>query len=76
MGQQDETRFTFLFLFIFSFAFCFNLVLLTSCNIMVLFFGKLAVMCSKPKHLKHFMLEVLVGDLGVKVEGLFLETFW
>jgi len=23
-------------------------------------------MCPKPKHLKHFILEVLVGDLGVE----------
>jgi len=27
-------------------------------------------MCPKPKHLKHFLLEVLVGDLGVEVEDL------
>ena len=33
-------------------------------------------MCPKPKHLKHFVLEVLVGDLRVEVEGLCLETFW
>ena len=33
-------------------------------------------MCPKPKHLKHFVLEVLVGDLGVEVEGLCLETLW
>jgi len=30
---------------------------------MVLLFGQLAAMCPKPKHLKHFVLEVLVGDL-------------
>ena len=42
---------------------------------MVLLFGQLAVMCPKPKHLKHFVLEDLVGDLGVEVEGLCLETF-
>ena len=33
-------------------------------------------MCLKPKHLKHFVLEVLVGDLGVEVEGMSLETLW
>jgi len=32
--------------------------------------GQLVVMCPKPKHLKHFLFEVLVGDLGVEVEGL------
>jgi len=32
--------------------------------------GQLDAICPKPKHLKHFLLEVLVGDLGVKVEGL------
>ena len=29
---------------------------------------------SKPRHLKHFVFEILVGDLGVEVEGL--ETLW
>ena len=43
---------------------------------MVLLFGQLTALCLKPKHLKHFVLEVLVGDLGVEVEGLCLETFW
>ena len=43
---------------------------------MVLLFGQLAAMCPKPKHLKHFVLEVLVGDLGVEVEGLCIEAFW
>jgi len=38
--------------------------------------GQFAAMCPKPKHLKHFVLEVLVGDLGVEVEGLCLETLW
>jgi len=42
----------------------------------VLLFGQLAAMCPKPKHLKHFVLEILVDDLGVDVEGLCLETFW
>jgi len=31
-------------------------------------------MCPKPKHLKHFIFEGLVGDLGV--EGFCAETFW
>ena len=31
-------------------------------------------MCPKPKHLKHLILEVLVGDLGV--EGFVVETFF
>jgi len=43
---------------------------------MVLLFGQLVVMCPKPKHLKHFVLEGLMGDLGVEVKGLCLETFW
>ena len=37
---------------------------------MVILFGQLAAMCPKPKHLKHFVLEVLVGDLGVEMEGV------
>jgi len=41
---------------------------------MVLFVGQLAAMCPKPNHLKHFLLEVLVGDLRVEVEGFSLET--
>jgi len=32
--------------------------------------GKLDAICPKPKHLKHFLLEVLEGDLGVEVEDL------
>ena len=43
---------------------------------MVLLFGQCATMCPKLKHLKHLVLEVLVGDLGVEVGGLCLETFW
>jgi len=39
-------------------------------TIIVLLLGQLAAMCPKLRHLKHFLLEVLVGDLGVK--GLFL----
>jgi len=39
-------------------------------TIMVRFVGQSAAMCPKPKHLKQFLLEVLVGDLGVIVEGL------
>jgi len=31
-------------------------------------------MCPKTKHLKHFIFEVLVGDLGV--EGFGVETFF
>ena len=37
---------------------------------MDLLLGQLTAMCPKPKHLKHFVLEVLVGDLGVEVERL------
>jgi len=33
-------------------------------------FGQLVAMCPKPKHLKYFVLDVLVGDLGVEMEGL------
>jgi len=40
---------------------------------MVLLFGQLATMCPKPKHLKHFVLEVLVGDLVLEGEG-FVEV--
>jgi len=50
-----------------------SLCSLTTCpplTIMVCFVGKSVVMCPKPKHLKYFLLEVLVGDLGVEVEGL------
>jgi len=41
---------------------------------MVLLDGQFATMCPKPRHLKHFVFEVLVGDLGVELEGL--ETLW
>ena len=37
---------------------------------MVLFVGQFAAIWTKPKHLKHFLLEVLVGDIGVEGEGL------
>ena len=41
-------------------------------TIIVLLLGQLSVMCPKPRYLKHFLLKVLVGDLGV--EGLSLES--
>jgi len=41
-----------------------------SLTIIFLLEGQLAAICPKPRHLKHFLLEVLVGDLGVEVEGL------
>ena len=41
---------------------------------MVLLDGQFEAMCPKPKHLKHFVFEVLVGNLGVEVEGL--QTLW
>jgi len=37
---------------------------------MVLMVGQSTAICPKPKHLKHFLLEVLGGDLGVIMEGL------
>jgi len=37
---------------------------------MVLLLGQLVAMCPKPKYLKHFVLEFLVGDLVVEVEEL------
>jgi len=37
---------------------------------MVRFVGQSTAMCPKPKHIKNFLLEVLVGDLGVIVEDL------
>ena len=40
---------------------------------MVCLFGQFAVMCPKLKHLKYFVFEGLVGDLGV--EGCCVETF-
>jgi len=43
-------------------------------TIIVLFVGKLVVICPKPRHLKHLVFEVLVADLGVEVEGFSLET--
>ena len=39
---------------------------------MVLLVGQLAIMCPKPKPLKHFVLEVLVENLVLEGEG-FLE---
>jgi len=45
----------------------------TSFNDVVPLSGQLAAMCPKHKHLKHFVFEVLVGDLGV--EGFWVETF-
>jgi len=39
-------------------------------TIMVLLDGQFAAMFPKPRHLKHFVFEILVGDLGVEVEGL------
>jgi len=47
-----------------------SLMTTSSLTIMFLFEGQLDAMCPKHKHLKHFLLEVLVGDLGVEVEGL------
>jgi len=43
-------------------------------TIILLLDGKFATMCPKPRHLKHFWFELLVGDLGVELEGL--ETLW
>jgi len=43
-------------------------------TIMFLLDGQFVAMCPKPRHLKHFVFEVLVDDLGVEVEGL--ETLW
>ena len=40
---------------------------------MVLFVGQFVAIWPKPKHLKHFLLEVLVGDIGVEGEGF--ESF-
>ena len=42
-------------------------------TIIVLFLGQFGAMCPKPRHLKHFLFEVLVGDLGVEVEEVSLE---
>jgi len=39
-------------------------------TIMFLLEGQLAAICTKLRYLKHFLLEVSVGDLGVEVEGL------
>jgi len=39
-------------------------------TIIVILIGQLVAMCPKVRHLKHFLLEVLVSDLGL--EGLFL----
>jgi len=38
-------------------------------TIMVRFIGQLETMCRKPKHLKHLVLEVLVGDFVLEGEG-------
>ena len=46
-----------------------SLMTTPSLTIMFLFEGQLDAMCPKPKHLKHFLLKGLVGDLGVEVEG-------
>jgi len=43
---------------------------------MVCLFRQLVTMCPKLKHLKHFVLEVLVGDLGAEGKRLCLETLW
>jgi len=40
---------------------------------MVCLVGHVAVMCSKLKHLKHLVFEVLVADLGV--EGFLCRNF-
>jgi len=42
----------------------------TALTIIFLLEGQLDAICPKSKHLKHFLLEVLVGDLGVEMEGL------
>jgi len=41
---------------------------------MVLLLEQFVVMCPKPRHVKHFVLEVLVEDSGVQVEGVSLEV--
>jgi len=43
-------------------------------TIIVLLVGQLTTMCQKPKHLKHFVLEVLAGDLVLEGEGMSLEV--
>ena len=43
---------------------------LSPLNHLVRLVGQSAAMCPKPKHLKHFLLEVFLGDLGVEGEGL------
>jgi len=51
----------------------------TSFNNVVPLSGQLADMSPKCKHLKHFVFEVLVGDLGVEgygVENFGLEVGW
>jgi len=40
-------------------------------TIIILLLGQLAAICLKPSHLKHFLLEVFVGDLGVKGLSLY-----
>ena len=43
-------------------------------TIIFLFVGQLTASCLKPKHLKHFLLDILVGDS--RVECLSLETLF
>jgi len=66
--------------FLLSLAFSFSIfVFIYICSLvanMVLLVGQLTTMFPKPKHLKHFILEVLVGDLVVEVKMWSLETFW
>ena len=47
-----------------------SLMTTTALTIIFLLEGQLDAICPKSKHLKHFLLEVLVGDLGVEMEGL------
>jgi len=39
--------------------------IIPSLTIIVLLLGQFAAMCPKPRHLKHFLFEVLVVDLEV-----------
>ena len=43
-------------------------------SIMILLLGQVVVISPKPKHLKHFLFEVLVGDLVLEGERLSLEV--
>ena len=58
--------------FLLSSAFSFSIfVFICICSLvanLVLLVGQLATMCPKPKYLKHFILEILVGDLVVEVK--------